>query len=495
MLQRLPVIVGIGEITDRPDDPACALEPLALMAEALKRAGLDAKADWINRIDSLDIVHQVSWRYERTAQRLCERLGIQPARAVYGVTGGESPIRYLHEAALRLHRGESQVAAVVGAEAQYAVNKAKALAIDLPWTPIAKDVENPIVVKGRLNPIAIAHGAIRPIHVYPFYENAAHVAWNQTPREALGESSELWSRFASIAAENPFSWTKARFSPSEIATVTPDNRLICFPYTKHVVANPAVNQGAAIILTTREHALALGVAEAKLVYVWGGVSANEPRDYLQRDQYSRSDAQDVVLNAAVDLCSKNAATFDALELYSCFPCVPKMTRRLLDLTDDVIPTVTGGLSFFGAPLNNYMSHATCAMVRRIRERASVGLLYGQGEFVTKHHAVVIAREPSRNELRGDYNLQHEVDRRRGIVPNLLTDYSGHATIETHTVIYDRGVPSHGVIVARTPEGSRLMARVKGSDASGIATLTDPERSPIGLDGKVSRSENGLLSWS
>ena len=113
--ERWPVIVGVGEIVDRPDDPSAALEPLALMDEAMRRAEADAGAGALASLDSLDIVHQVTWRYEKTAARLCERLGIAPRRAVYGITGGETPMRYLHEAALRIWRGESEVAAVCGA--------------------------------------------------------------------------------------------------------------------------------------------------------------------------------------------------------------------------------------------------------------------------------------------------------------------------------------------------------------------------------------------
>ena len=341
MPNRTPVIIAIGEITDRPDDPAQSLEPLALMAEALRRANHDAGGDALNAIDSLDIVHQVSWRYEKTAARLCERLGIQPARVVYGLTGGESPMRYLHEAALRIMRGESECAAVVGAEAQYAVNKAKAANTPLPWTPIAKDIENPFSIEGRLNPIAIAHGAIRPIQVYPFYENASHVAWGQTPREALAESGELWSRYSAVAAANPYSWSKQHFTPSEITTPTRSNRPIAYPYTKHMVANPAVNQGAAVILTTLERARAMKIDESRLIFILGGATAMEPRDYLARDQYARSDAQDVVLNALHELAQVHGSEIGATELYSCFPCVPKMTRRVLGLDADATPTVTG----------------------------------------------------------------------------------------------------------------------------------------------------------
>ena len=94
----------------------------------------------------------------------------------------------------------------------------------------------------------------------------------------------------------------------------------------------------------------------------------------------------------MDLAGGDGRAFDAIELYSCFPCVPKMARRTLGLGADVQPTVTGGLTFFGAPLNTYMTHAACAMVRKLRDGAKLGLLYGQGGFVTKHHALVLSRQ-------------------------------------------------------------------------------------------------------
>jgi acetyl-CoA C-acetyltransferase len=495
MHTRVPVIIGVGEITDRSDDLFLSQEPLALMVEALRQAESDSGTNCIARLDSIDIVHQVSWRYEKTAQRLCERLGIRPARAVYGVTGGESPMRYLHESALRIARGESEFAAVVGAEAQYAANKAKANNVALPWTPIAKDVENPFSTEGRLNTQAIAHGAIRPIHVYPFYENAAHVAWGQSPREALFESGELWSRFSAVAAANPYSWSKQQYSAEEVIRPTDDNRTICFPYTKRMVANPAVNQGAALILTTLENARALKVDESKLIFVLGGAAANEPRDYLQRDQYGRSDAQDVVLSAVRELIDQNGGELQALELYSCFPCVPKMTRRVLGLPVDVTPTVTGGLSFFGAPLNNYMTHSACAMVRHLRAgKADTGVLYGQGEFVTKHHTVAVSRHAPRLALRTDYGVQLKVDSLRGPIPSLQSNFTGNAVVETHTVVFDRtGEPMHGVVIARS-EQNRFMARVAGADRDSLAVLMNAERSPIGVTGRVSLGTDGLLHW-
>src|SRR6202041_2111358 len=159
-----------------------------------------------------------------------------------------------------------------------------------------------------------------------------------------------------------------------------------------------VNMGGAILMTTLAKARAAGIAEDRLIHVWGGASAEEQRDYLLRDQFYESHPQNAVLKAVMNLVGGDGKAFDAIELYSCFPCVPKMARRTLGLGDDVEPTVTGGLTFFGAPLNTYMTHAACAMVRKLRNGAKLGLLYGQGGFVTKHHALVLSPHASREPL-------------------------------------------------------------------------------------------------
>ena len=93
-------------------------------------------------------------------------------------------------------------------------------------------------------------GVFRPITVYPLYETATSAHWGQTPREALTESGELWSTYSGVAAENPNSWLKKRFPPDEITRPSPENRLIAWPYTKLMVANPTVNMGGAILMTS-----------------------------------------------------------------------------------------------------------------------------------------------------------------------------------------------------------------------------------------------------
>ena len=492
---RIPVIVGVGEITDRPKEIAAGLEPLALLEEALKRAEADSGSKLLDEIQSLDIVNFLSWRYRDPEIQLANRLGIKPRHANYGPVGGESPIRYLHEAAQRIARGECSVAAVFGAEAQSTATKAGRAGIELPWTPFAHDVEEPKRGAAFQKPMAVKLGVFRPVTVYPFYEASSSAHWGQTPREAMAESGQLWSTYSDVAAQNPNAWLKRRFTPDEITTPTPDNRLIAWPYTKLMVANPTVNMGAAVLMTSLAKARAAGIAEDRLIHVWGGASAEEPRDYLIRDQFFESHPQNAVLRAVMDLIGGDGKAFDAIELYSCFPCVPKMARRTLGLGPDVQPTVTGGLTFFGAPLNTYMTHAACAMVRKLRDGARLGLLYGQGGFVTKHHGLVLSRQAPPAPLAQDTSVQAEADRHRGAVPDFVTEASGQGSVESFTVLYGRnGEVEHGVVMLRTPDNARALARVPAHDGATLAHLLDMDRTPVGSSGDIVSAEGGVLEW-
>jgi len=495
LLDRAPVIVGVGEITQRTKDPAQALEPLALMEAALRAADEDADGGLLPALDSLDVVSEYSWPYADAPKQLCERLGIAPARRAYGELGGESPVRYIHEAALRIASGETSIAAVVGAEANYAVANAAKTKIDLPWSARDRDAK---LIRGvdYLHPLAVKLGVATPASVYPFYENAATAAWGQTPRQALVESGRIWAGCSRVAAENPHAWQREAFTAEQITTPAPDNRLVAWPYTVRMVANPLVNQGAAVLLMSRGEARRRGLSDDRLVFVWCGAAAKEPADYLFRDQYERSHAQEAVLERVLASVG-SIGTFRQVELYSCFPIVPKMARRTLALPADAAMTTTGGLSFFGAPLNNYMTHACAALVRGLRgKQGAVALLYGQGGYLTNHHAIVLAAgAPPQPMLDAEYGVQGDTDRRRGHIPPLTLDYAGPTRLESHTTLYGRdGAPTHGVVILRTPADGRLLARVERRDSASLATLTDLDRSAVGRTGVVMRAEDGTPTW-
>src|SRR5205823_13669709 len=81
---RIPVIVGVGEIVDRPKEITAGLEPLTLLEQALRRAETDSGAKLLGDIGSLDIVNFLSWRYGHPEQQLADHRGMQPAHLAYG---------------------------------------------------------------------------------------------------------------------------------------------------------------------------------------------------------------------------------------------------------------------------------------------------------------------------------------------------------------------------------------------------------------------------
>ncbi|MEI6419291.1 MAG: acetyl-CoA acetyltransferase [Sphingomonadales bacterium] len=496
---RTPVIIGVGEVNDRPTDPMLAMEPLDLMAAAVRAADADAGGGWLDKVDSLDLIHLVSWRYDTVAQRLADRLGIVPARAKYGIVGGETATTRLHEAATRIMNGNSLVAVVTGAEAQNAVGKAKAAGVTLPWTAPAKVPENPINPADHVTAMAMRHGIMQPVHIYPLYENATVAAWGYTPAQALAESGQVYERIAARAAANPHAWGRKAFSADEITSVSPDNRMIAYPYTKRMVANNTVNQGNAVLMTSLAQARAAGISDDRLVFVHGGAAAAEPMDYLARDQFTHSVAQDAVLAQASRIAGigDSGHTWGAVELYSCFPTVPKMARRTLGLPMDAELSVAGGLSFAGAGLNCYMLMSACAMVRHLRAHpAPHALLYGQGGYVTKHHALVVGSLPGAPAmLMLPMDVQADAESRRGPVPAFVDDHTGAAVVETFSIVYDRdGAPSHGSVIGRAVDGARVFGKLDVADADVLALFLNPDASPVGAKGVVSLGDDGLQRW-
>ncbi len=494
------VIVGVGEFSDRPLAVSEALEPLELMARAARAAAEDAGAPGVlGEVDTLDLIGLISWRYRDPARELCGRLGIAPGRATNASMGGETPTRLIHDAAIAIEGGRIDAALILGGEAMSSRRMAKKEGVEPDWTP-PPPREETVRFPGssyRTARPARALGMLDPARVYPFYEVATQAEWGETPAQAQQRSADLWAAYAKTAAHNPEAWIKSAPDSREIAEVSPGNRMICWPYPKLMTANPIVNQAAAAIVISERKARELGVPPDRMIYLHGGASAEESEDYLARDSYAHATAQAAVLGRATQIAG-GAERFDHLELYSCFPVVPKMALRTLGLDPATAsPTVTGGLTFSGGPLNNYMTHAAAAMVRRLRgEDTGLGLLYGQGGYLTKHHALVLGTARPDRALDPDYSVQAKAEAARRPAPELTEDYSGPAKIETYTVPFARdGKPLQGIVIARTPDGKRLMARVPAEDGGTLALLTSMERNAIGTKGQVTVAADGELVFS
>lgn len=494
--ERIPVIVGVGQVNDRPSDPAAGLDSAGLMEAALRVAETDAGGSWLSAIDSLAVVDQISFReLNPIVPGLATRIGARPRFCEQTkMASGDSPILLLNEAANRIGAGEIRIAAVAGGEALRTAAQRRAAA---QGTDVAAQNATRSMSSRGAPSFRGRYGLIAPVDVYPLYENAGRAASGQSLAEAQAETGAIWSGFADIANANPGAWIHRPMAPDAIIEPTPDNRPIAHPYTKFMVANSSVNQGAAFLVTSLAEARRRGVAEDRLVYVGMGVAAHEPDDPLGRDRYDRSASMAVSLRRTLALNQLGIDDIDHVELYSCFPCVPKMARRELGWPLDKPASVFGGLTFGGGPIGNYMSHAVVSMVLALRRGGRFGLLFANGGFATHNHTIVLGRDAiAAARFPQEFHFQDEADGDRGIVPAIVEDYAGPAVIETYTVLYERsGAAKWGVVVARTPDGRRTLAKVPPDDAAAIAFLTDGRAEPVGAQGRIHAQPGGDQIWT
>jgi acetyl-CoA C-acetyltransferase len=489
-----PVIIAVGQVNDRPDDPDLGLDSLGLMEAALRKAEADSGIELLSKLDCLAVVDQISFRHLNPLdQKLAEVINAKPVICYQSeAPHGDTPIRLLNETANRIGTGEIKLAAIVGAEALRTAGGRLAK----HGTP-QKDVFDSVRDKAKREPSYLQlYGLNAPIDVYPLYENAGRAAYGQSLDEAQAESAAIWAQFSEIAAANDGAWVRKAVSAEEILASNDRNRPIAFPYNKLMVANAAVNQGAGFIVASVAEAKRLGIAEARMIYVGMGAAAKEAASPLQRDRYDRSVSMDVAINRTLKLNRMTATDCDFVELYSCFPCVPKMARRTLGWPVNKPATVFGGLTFGGGPIANYMSHAVVSMVQKLRQEGRNCFLFANGGFATDNHCIVLSAAPiAAASFPQDFNYQAEADAARGSVPVLQKDYIGAARIESYTIFYGRDLqPKGGVVMALTDNGCRTLAHIDVGDSAMIAFLTDGATEPVGTAGSIIMQGDGQRYW-
>lgn len=472
---RIPVIIGVGEVNDRPDDPRQGLDSVGLMATAIRKADEDAGGGWLARCDWLANVAQASFRDLDVVKQLPEALGIAPATRIEKPPYGDAPLQLVSDAANAVAGGEARVAIACGGEAIRTAAKLGGAGLFGNAPMVAQDTER-------------RYSLTIPAHIYPLYENATRAAWGQTLAQSQAESGQIWSIMSQVANDAEGAWLKQPRTPEEITTFDANNRPIAFPYSKLQVANSSVNQGAAVIVTSLAIAREAGFDEGRLVYIGAGAQAYEAEGPLERDTFTGTPAMDVTLEKSLEMNGLDAGQIDHIELYSCFPCVPKMARRKLDIPADQPLTVHGGLTFGGGPLGNYMMHASAAMVRKLRAGSEYGLLYGNGGYCTHHHSLVLSSHPIEGvTFPRDYRFDSLADARRGPIPVNDQTYEGPARIETYTVFHSReGDQTGGTVIALTPDGRRVVSMVDGDDAATLAFLTDGKVEPVGTPGRTEK---------
>ena len=453
-----PVIVGAGQLTNHPKAIDQTLEPLAMMERVAREAENDAGAPaLLEKVDSVQIVNFMSWSYADAPRMLAQRIGAEPNHTVYSSIGGETPQRLVNETAQAIVGGRIDIALLAGAEALESRRLARKLEAQLPWsqrgTPQRMDGEN----RPEFNEVEARHGATMPTRVYPLFENAIRARLGLSIEAHQNRLGELCSRFAAVAANNPYAWFQVEHSPEEIVSVRADNRMVGFPYPKLMNAIIETDQAAALIMTGSRTARELGIPEDHWVYLRGCGDATDKWFVSERLNYHSSPAIRAATQRALGMAGIPLDDVARFDLYSCFPSAVQMGLDALGLRpDDPRPlTVTGGLPYAGGPGNNYVMHSIATMIQHLRESAGeYGLVTGLGWFATKHSAGVYSSRPPQGDWRRTDPAvdQREIDAAKS--PPFIERAEGEATIETYTVVFNRdGEPEQGIVIGRLDNGS------------------------------------------
>lgn len=240
-----------------------------------------------------------------------------------------------------------------------------------------------------------------------------------------------------------------------------------------------VNLAGAIILTSASHAKHLGIPEERWIHALGGAGTSDSAEFWHRPDFHSSPSIERSLSTALDVSETSAAELDLIDIYSCFPIVPKLAATALNLPIVGGPkplTLLGGLTSFGGAGNNYSMHALTEMTRQLRSgKGKKGVVLCNGGVLSYQHVVVLGTEPRRAkypvenllpEMLSDVEVPELAEQAQGqciievccsgveVVVTRLTD-----VLQTYTVEFNRdGSPLRGHVVGRLKsDGRRFLA--------------------------------------
>lgn len=471
---RMPVIIGVGQVCPARFDAAHVRSPLDLAVdaalEALRDAGpveaLRARIDAIACIrlfsDSARRLRSPFGGSTKPPRSVAQRLRLDVKRAIYPQVGGHTPQSMLNEFATGIADGEIDAALICGAEAIRTTAEAQRAGIALDWHD---DPSGACEDRGKgptlAGAVEIRHGIGMPVFTYPLFEHAIRARRGATVEQHLQSMATLFERLNRVAVRNPHAQFGAPHTAVELATVDAGNRWIGHPYPKLLNAQDHVDQAAAVILTSAATARDLGVDPQQWMFLHGCADVNEKGFVLERPDLSRSPAIALAAQRALAMAGRGIADMSVFDLYSCFPSAVELACQELGLAEEDPRdfTVTGGLPFFGGPGNNYSLHAIAEMCARLRRnRDDFGLVMANGGYLSKQSCGIYSGRPLAGTWRREAPDAYQSHIDALCCADVVGQAVGAARVETYTVVHERGIRVRGIVIGRMIEGARAGAR-------------------------------------
>ncbi|MFF5290212.1 acetyl-CoA acetyltransferase [Paractinoplanes globisporus] len=491
---RTPIVVGVGQASERLDEPGYRRRsPVDLAADAAREALADTGADAAAVAAAIDTVAGTRQfenstpmaraplgRSDNFPRSVASRVGAAPRRAVLDVAGGQSPQHLVNEFAATIAAGGASVVLIFGSEAISTIEK---YAADSEKPDFSEHVDGDLEdrgygLRGLVSMHQAAHGLTDAPSQYALFDNARRARLKLSRQEYAAAIGALFAPFTRVAAANPHAAAPVERDAGELVTPTAANRPIADPYTRYVVAREKVNQGAAVLLTSVGAARRLGIPAGKWVFLPGHADLRE-RDLMERADLSAGPASAMAARHALEVAGIGVDDLATIDLYSCFPAPVFTIADAFGLAADDPRglTLTGGLPFFGGAGNNYSMHAIAETVQRARSApGSYGFVGANGGAMSKYSVGVYTTTPSAWRPDRSGALQAEID--GWAAPGEARQADGWATVETYTVKHERDGKRTGIVIGRLEDdGLRFVARGDDRDSSLLELLGSDE--PIG----------------
>jgi acetyl-CoA C-acetyltransferase len=467
--KRTPVLVGAGSVMQRLEDPSDAREAVALMVAACETAAGDAGCRDLLRAAGSIVVPQGMWSYTDPGRLVAAALGARAARTTVARLG-ILQTELIGRAAADIAAGRVDVAIVVGGEARYRDLRATITGMRVPETTQDDAVPDEVLVPDGeiISPREMAAGLVSPVNQYATIENALRHHDGLDLETHAAEVAKLWAGFNAVAAGNPFAWNPQPLTADDIRMPGPRNRMLAFPYAKWHSSQWNVDQAAALILCSADAARAHSVPVDRWVFPLAVCDANQMVPVSERTDIWRSPGFGIAFRRALALTGTRADGIAHVDLYSCYPAAVRVQLRELGLSADRALTVTGGMTFAGGPLNNYVLQSTAAMAAALRaDPGSTGLVTAVSGMLTKQGVSLWSGAPGSQDFRHE-DVTAEVAASTARVA-CVNPRSSPATIASYTVSYAGDRPERAIAICDLPDGTRTIAVCE--DASHAAAMT------------------------
>jgi acetyl-CoA C-acetyltransferase len=453
---RTPVLVGTAAVAQRGDDPT-ATRPLSdLLAAAAEAAADDAGNRDLLRAD-LFLVPKGSWSRRNAAGSLAARCGRPDARTLVAEVGILQTTLFAR-AADAIAAGEVDVAIVAGGETKWRELRATITGVTLDADDDATtDPDEYLRPHGMIiAPEEVGAGLVTAVSHYSMLENALRLAAGQSIAEHADEVAALWASFNEVAVGNPDAWNRTPMTAAEIRDPAPKNRPLAFPYNKWHNSQWNVDQASAHILCSVEAARRFGIGEDRWVFPHAIAESQHMVPVSRREQLHRCPGFAIAGRHAFTAAGVAVDEIDHIDLYSCFPAAVRIQAAEMGVPTDRPLTVTGGMTFGGGPLNNYVLQSTAKMVDVLRaDPGSTGLVTAVSGMVTKQGVGVWSTRPPASAYR-TIDVTDEVAAEMPSVPNAEPS-AGAATVVGYTVLYGDEGPTKGVVLVDRGDGTRSVA--------------------------------------